>query len=256
MALTTLDGYLACAKQRLSFAKTSAGTTVAGFPFTTFALAGIPAAGTLAVGNTANGLVPTSATTGFMPINAITNTGYISKLDYTSTVAGIFTIYDRIFNCGAYAHNANTTLNTQPSFSARAEGYYECELWMQTVTAFTGNQSIRILYDNGVPSAGDTGTIATGIAPTVGRMFKFNTPYGVSKVKQVISTVSSAGTFNILVLRPLMSFTVSIANNGGTLDMLSTGLPKIYSTSAIEMLTTVAGTTSGLQQMYIEVADG
>ena len=44
-------------KQTIIFNKTASRTSVASIPFSVFDLAGNPGAGTLAVGNTANGIV-------------------------------------------------------------------------------------------------------------------------------------------------------------------------------------------------------
>jgi hypothetical protein len=64
MAITTLDGYIGSSKQRLTWMKTGTRTLIAAMPYTVFDIAGSPGAGALAIGNTANGLVPTDATAG------------------------------------------------------------------------------------------------------------------------------------------------------------------------------------------------
>ena len=89
MAITTLDGYIASAKQRIHWVKTAARTTVAAQPFSLFDIAGNPGAGSLAAGNTANGVVPTNAIAGYPVINAFGGgaTGYLSKMEFGSTVA-------------------------------------------------------------------------------------------------------------------------------------------------------------------------
>src|SRR4051812_45541337 len=107
MAITSLDNYIAAAKQRLTFVKTASRTTVSAFPFSIFDLAGNPGAGTLAIGNTANGVVPTDATAGYPQINAfgVSAKGYLSKVEFASTVACWIDVYDRLFATGAHAFN-------------------------------------------------------------------------------------------------------------------------------------------------------
>jgi hypothetical protein len=70
MAISTLDGYIASAKQRIPLIKTASRTSVANIPFSVFDLAGNPGAGTLAGTSTAAGVVPTDATAGCPIINA------------------------------------------------------------------------------------------------------------------------------------------------------------------------------------------
>jgi hypothetical protein len=261
MAITTLDGYIGSVKQNISFFKTASITAVAAIPFTNFHLAGVPGAGTLAIGNTANGVVPTDAVAGYPTIGAISNTGYVGKIDYSWTVPGRLHLYDCLFSAGAYAYNANITLASQPSFAVRVPGadYRGLEIWLEAVTAHTGNQSIRIQYLDQDNNAGDTGTIATGVAPILGRMYRMPLAAGDTGVRQinvVTSTVSTAGTFNVHVMRPLWTGRVIIANYGDTHDFLKTGLKQIYTDSALRVVVQPDSTATALPQVYIEVCDG
>ena len=65
MAITTLDGYIASAKQLVPWIKTAARTTVAAGWFSLFELAGNPGAGTLAGSSTTAGVVPDDTVAGF-----------------------------------------------------------------------------------------------------------------------------------------------------------------------------------------------
>jgi hypothetical protein len=121
MAITSFNSYMAAPKQIVPFQKTASRTSVAAAWFSLFDLAGNPSTGTLAIGNTANGLVPTDALTGMPTINAFSgaNKGYISRVIFGSSVACRMKLYDRLFHAGAYSFNANTTLASQPSISSR-----------------------------------------------------------------------------------------------------------------------------------------
>lgn len=260
MALTTLDGYIAAPKQKVRWFKTGSRSTVAAIPFTLFDLAGSPGAGTLAIGNTANGVVPTDATAGYPPINAFTNTGYLGRAAFGSSVSGWLTVYDRLFAAGAYAFNANTTLASQPSYSGRVPGgdYKGLEIWCEAVTAFTGNPSFQINYLDEGGAAGDTGVVGTGAALTVGRMFRMPLAAGdsgVQQITQVRGTVASAGTFNVMVLRELWSGRVGINNGGGNHDLLATGAPIVYGDSALYYVLEADSTGSGLPDVTLELAD-
>jgi hypothetical protein len=261
MAITSLDTYIGSTKQYLTYFKTASITAVAAIPFTTFHLAGVPGAGTLAVGNTSSGIVPTDALAGYPDISAFTVAGYLGKIDYAWTVPGRLILYDCLFSAGAYAYNADVTLTSQPDYSGRVPAgtnYGGIELWLEQVTAMTGNQTIQINYLDQDGEAGDTGAIATGVAPIVGRMYRVGLAlgdHGVSQLVRVRSTVSSAGTFNVHIMRPLWTGRVIAANFGGTDSFARTGLKPVYATSALRVVVQPDSTATALPQLYIELCD-
>ena len=261
MAISTLDGLIAATKRRVVFQKTASQTTVANIPFSCFDAAGNPGAGTLAVGNTANGIVPTDAIAGYPGLATAAASLYINRILARSSVACWLDVYDCLFSAGAYAFNANTTLTAQPSYAGRVPGtdYNGLELWLEAVTAFTGSQSIRIQYLDQGGSAGDTGTIATGVAPIARRMYQMPLAAGDSGIQQVnvvTSTVSTVGTFNVHVMRWLWGCRINAANQGVVDSLLKTGLPLTYDTSALRLMIQADGTASGLPSLRMETADG
>jgi hypothetical protein len=134
------------------------------------------------------------------------------------------------------------------------------EIWIEAVTAFTGNQSIAITYTNQAGTTGrTTGTIATGVAPIVGRMLQLPLAAGdtgVQKIESVVSTVSTAGTFNVLVLRRLWAGRVIVANWGDTHDFLKTGMPIVFADSALMPIVQPDSTATGLFELVAEVING
>jgi hypothetical protein len=265
VTISSLDGYLASVRQALQMTKTGAHTTVSTAWFTPFADSGVPGAGTLAIGNTANGVVPTDATAGYPSINAFQSgaKGYLSRLEYFNTVASRLAIYDRLFAAGAYAFNAAVTLASQPSYSSRVPGgtdFTGLEIWMEQVTAATGIQNVAVTYtnENGVTGR-TTGTIAMAAAGTVGRMMPLPLQAGdsgVQKIESVTGSVATVGTFNVMVLRPLVQVRVPVINGGGILDMLSTGMPEVFADSALYLMINSDGTSGGLPDLSAEIANG
>lgn len=266
MAITTRDTLIAAmaGRQAIQYCKTGARTTVANFWFSMFDLAGNPGAGTLAGGNTANGVVPTSSTAGCPTINAFGggNVGYMDICDYANTVACRLAVYDMLFKAGAYSFNSAVSLTAQPSYSGRIPGsnYAGTQIWLENVTTFTGNQSIAVTYTDQSGNAGHTtGTIATGVAPTVGRMLQLPLAAGdsgVQKIESVTSTVASVGTFNVLVLRRLFSARIPIANMGDTHGADKTGMPQVYATSALIALINADSTGSGVPELELGIING
>lgn len=262
MAITTLDGYIGAVKQTLTWMKTGTRTLIAAMPYTVFDIAGEPGAGVLAIGNTANGVVPEDTTAGYPLIGSFGGgAGYLSRVEFSSSVAGRLFVFDRVFAAGAYAFNADITLASQPSYAGRLPNtdYKGLELWIEAVTAFTGNLSVRINYLDQDGGAGDTGVFATGLVLPVGRCMAIPLAAGdsgVSQIARVRGSVASAGTFNVMVLRRLWQGRVLAANCGDIHDLLKTGFPQIYDTSAIYAILAADSTAVGLPMMTMQVASG
>jgi hypothetical protein len=265
MAITTLDGLIAAAKQRVDHYKTASRTTVAGGWFTDFDLAGNPGAGTLAVGNTANGVVPTDATAGYPTIGAfgVGNRGYLSRIAAMNSVICTIRLFDCVFACGAYAFNANTALASQPSFDARVSlnggsaDYTGLELWAEMVTAATGNQAVNVSYYNETGAGGGTrttGAIGIGAAPTVGRCWQLPLQAGdkgVSQIRNVQGSTATVGTFNVRLLRPLADIYVDVASKVVVQNWSDTGLPELFADSAIyKLVMSPSGTALGTQSVF------
>ncbi len=260
MSIQSLNDYIAAAKQALRWFKSASITTIAGIPFSVFDQAGNPGAGALAIGNTANGLVPTDGDNGYPVINAFGGLpGCISKVDFGSTIACRIALFDRLFAAGAYAYNADVTLASQPAFSGRLPNtdYKNLELWIEVVTAFTGNPSFQINYLDQDGGAGDTGVIASGAALTIRRCFQMplaSGDCGIQRIDRIRGTVATVGTFNIMVLRRLWTGRVRTAVDGDVHDLLRTGMPQIYDNSALFALIYADSTASGIPELGIEVA--
>lgn len=263
MTIATFDQWIAAAKQLIPISKTAARTTVANGWFSLRDIAGNPGpASSLNAGNTANGVVPTDATAGFPSIAFSSGTGYLSAVDFGSTVACRLALYDRLFHSGAHVFNAADTLASQPSFGARVpnSNYGGLQIWYECVTAITTNQTVTVTYTNQAGTAGrSTGAVAFGLAPTLGRMILLPLQAGdtgVQKIESVTSTGATAGTFNIVVMRPLWNGRVPVANMGDNHGPDRTGMPIIYSDSALDMICAADSTSSGAPDLMVDIVSG
>ncbi len=262
MAIQDLNGYIAAPKQLLLQKKSTNQTAVAQMWHSMFGVAGTPGAGTLAGTSTTAGVVPTDATTGCPTINAFVgaNKGYITRLNGYNNVASQLMLADILWKGGAYPFNAAVTLSAQPDYSSRVPNgtdFSGCELWLEQVTAMTGSQSIRIQYTDGNNAAQDTGTIATGVAPIVGRMLRLPTVAdGIKRIDVVTSTVSTVGTINVLVLRPLAFVRIPFSGYSEQRDLYGTGMPEVFADSALAVYVRADATGSGLPEFDIEISNG
>jgi hypothetical protein len=279
MAITSLDQYIAASKQRVRILKTASRTVVATIPFSVFDIAGNPGAGVLAGTNTVNGgIVPTDATAGCPAIDFTSGTGYLSKVEYGSSVACRLSLHDLIVKMGTMAYNSGTTTptaDTQPTISQRCPDYpgsgivfgARNEIWIEIVTAMTSATAwqVQVTYKNQAGTAGRTSIISVAQAAaalTVGKMFMLGLQSGdtgVQRIESVIVTTgaATAGTFNVLILRPIWtSGRCMTANDGDIHDMLKTGLPVIYPDSALIIQVQADGTASGIPEVAFEIANG
>ena len=266
MSISTLDQYVASAKQRLPWIKTVSRTSVAVMPFSVFDIAGNPGAGVLPIGNTANGVVHTNSGVAGYPVFSTFGggaKGYLSKVEFGSTVACRITMYDRIFSAGAYAFNANVILAAQPVYTSRIPGgtdYKGLEIWVEQVTLATLNQAVTVTYtkEDGVTGGRTTGAVGIGAAPTVGRMWRLplqSGDCGVSKIESVLGTVASAGTFNVHVMRPLWMGRVPSIGSGDNHDFLKTGLVEVFQNTCLFPVITADSTATGIPEMNIEICN-
>lgn len=260
MAIVSLDGYISAAKQRLTWMKTGTRTLVAAMPYTVFDIAGNPGAGTLNVGNTANGLVHTDETAGYPLIASFGGAdGYVAKVDFGSSVACCFDVFDRLFVAGAYAYNSDTTLASQPSYAGRVPNtnYNGLQLWVEQVTVGTGVQHVQINYLDQDGDAGDTGDVTLITTTPVGRCAQIPLAAGDSGVSQIVRVrglTASGGTFNVMVLRPIWMGRCVTANFGDVHDLLKTAMVPIYDTSALYILLYADSTAVGLPMITMQIA--
>lgn len=266
MAIRSRDGLIAAiaAGQTINLMRSGARTTIATATFETIDLAGQPGSGVLAGTSTAAGIVPTDATVGCPTINAFagSNSGYITEIAFASSVACRLRLSDLLFKAGAYAFNAAVALAAQPSYSSRVPGgadYTGTQIWFECVTAFTGNPSVVVTYTNDQGVAGQTTPTLALTAPTVGRMAQFALQAGdngVQKIESVTATVASAGTFNILVMRPLWTGRVQAAVYGDVHGPDKTGMPQVFADSALVLTVANDSTAMGTNELLITIGNG
>jgi len=273
MAITSFDGFIASAKQYLSFMKTAARTTVATGWFSLFDVAGNPGAGVLAGTSTTAGVVPTDATAGCPTIDAFGGgaTGYLAQVDFGCSVACRMKIFDMVFKAGAYGFAAGTTtLSAQPSYSSRMPGgsYGDTKIWIEVSTAFvTGTAwQVTVTYTNQAGTTGRSTVITAAMAAaalTLGRMYQLalqSGDTGVQKIESVVvtngGTAMTAGAFNVLVLRPLWSGRMRSANDGDVHDLAKTGMPVLFADSALVVALAADSTSTGIPELEFVIANG
>jgi hypothetical protein len=272
MAIASLDNILAGYRQRILINREASRTVVLTAWSSTWDLVGNPGAGSLTIGNTANGVVPTHLTAGFphlgFPVGA-GQIGYLVAANYINTaIAGNANsrclIYDRLFHCGSYAYNSGTTtLASQPSFSSRVPNgdYSSLELWIEAATTMAGTQILPVVtYTDQDGNAGHTtpAPIAVaGSAMPIGRCYRLPLQAGDTGLQKIESvnvgqTGMTGGTVNYFILRPL--FYLRNDNTPYGLDV--TLMPRIYPDSALATLAIYDSTVSGTPEVTLSIVSG
>ncbi len=260
MPITSLAQYMNAPKQYVRFAKTN--TAVAANWVSPFAVAG-SSTGVLTMTNTNVGLVPVAGGTGYPPISSFNGlTGYITKIEFTSSAASggyapRFILFDTLFAAGSYARNANLSLSSQPSFLSRIpDGDYSCaELWIEQNAAATGIQTVAFTYLDGLAVTQTNTAFATAanLSTRCWRIpFTTGTVKGISKLLSVNGSVATAGTFNVLILRPLWNGGIFDINRKDTQCIDLTGMPQVYDTSALRFMIG-GGSSSAVYDFKIEI---
>jgi hypothetical protein len=79
---------------------------------------------------------------------------------------------------------------------------------------------------------------------------------GVQQVNSVLGATATAGTFNIIVARPLWSGGVLVAGGGDIHGLDKTGLLQVFDTSALCAQVAPASTSSGIPEINATIVDG
>jgi hypothetical protein len=260
MPLTTINQLTQAMKngQHLQIMKSTATTTVAGTVITLWDQAGTPTAGSLAVGDTTSGLIPSSATTGAMPF---VNAGSGKKL-YMAQFSGInssvanWIYYDRLWHAGSFSAAATTTftLSSQPALTRPDANGVGAEIWLETSTTFTGSATVvTVTYTDQSGNTGHTSDSAT-FSTTARRMWMLPLAAGDTGVRKIESVVVSGsgdatGAFNVIILRRLCELELSRFAKLTPFDAFALGLPRVYNDACITSMchaqTTSSGTTVG-----------
>ena len=265
MAITTGDGYIASAKQIVPITKTASTTTVAATRFSVFDKAGNPGAGTLALTTATTGVVPTDATTGYPLLNAFggSATGYLTRVQFASSVVGRLELWDRLFGINvSLAAAATTTLASQASYAARVPGgvYNGLRIFLEMTTAAAAATTVTVTYTNQDGTTGrTTGATASLSGFTVNRLVELPLQAGDSGVQKIETVVvggtAGAGAVNVIVLRPLWTARVAIANGGDVHGPDKTGMPVVYDTSALYLTCVPDSTSTGVPDLNVEISN-
>lgn len=263
--------------QRLTWNKSSLGSTVAQTSYDLFYAGGIPVAG--AFGTALTGRVMTDADTGGMPYSNPTGPATLHAVSAglgSTTTLGTIMLYDRLveypFNGTVTSGSFNSGTGIAPparDVNGAASGA-GVQIFVESVAATGGAaQTLTLTYTNQAGTGSKTTALAlkagTAIAGDIrnpaGQTFQCALSSGDSGVKSIQSytlgaTVTST-QMNVVLYRPLCYLPVLASNAYVERDLVLqlASLPRIYDDSCLG-LALLAGTTSSPCFGQIQLAEG
>lgn len=242
MAITTLDGALAGMQWPRYFAKNVTGTMVAGRPWSLWALAGNPGAGSF--DNTLAGVALSSTSAqvnGQIPFtNPVSGNTYLARLQAGATIAGTLLLCDRLWHNGGFTITSNTaqTVNSATWPSRDADGATDGNGVLLGLEISSGAgaaaPTITVSYTNqaGTGSRTATNSFPTANSPAAGSFFPIGLQAGDTGVRSVQSLTLSvswaSGTMNLVAYRVLAALELTGAFVPNAIDALTSGFPRLY----------------------------
>jgi hypothetical protein len=262
MAITTLDGAIAGMQPPRYFAKVASGVLVAGRPHTWWALGGVTGAGSY--NTTLNGAVLTGPVAGQIPrTDPGSGNSYLARFSGVATQVGTLLLCDRIWQ-NRLANSTGAQSITSPTWPARdvagstaGDGIL---LGLELSTASSaGTPTCEVTYTNQAGTGSKTANLIDAFSSTtaVGSFLRYDLAAGDTGIRSIqsanLSATLTGGVCNLVAYRVLASLEIVAAFNPNAVDVLTSGMPKIYDGSVPFLVfipnSTSATVTSGT---YIE----
>jgi hypothetical protein len=239
MAITSLDLAIAGERPFEEFSKAVTGALVAGRPFSTFYLAGVPGAAVAP----SPGLSGESLTSyaGQIPVPAASGNSHLSYFQCGSSAqAGSVMLADRLW------HNSGFTITITTAQAVNSVAWPARDKAGTTngagvylgveVSAATGagTPTITVSYTNSQNVSGRTGTnsVATVATSAAGTFYPIGLQAGDVGVRSVQSLTLSAtwtsGTIHLVAYRPIIPLTLPTAGIFASLNAVTGNLPRLY----------------------------
>lgn len=267
MAISTLDGALAGMQPPVPFAKAATGTMVAGRPWSTWALAGNPGAGSF--DTTLAGVALSSSSSMVNGQLRHTNPGsgnaYLSQFRGGATIAGTLLLCDRLWHNGGFTITTTTgqTVNsaTLPARDIDGSTNGNGVLCGIEVSAACGAAAPAptITYTN----QSGTGSRSAGLAfptansPAAGSFFPFGLQAGDTGIRSIQTYTQNtswvSGTINLVMYRVLAQVEVLGAYVPGAVDAITGGFPQLQN-GVVPWIVFIPSTTttSNISGLYQE----
>jgi hypothetical protein len=270
MAITSLDGAIAGMQPPVPIIKAGIATAAVGAlrGYTLWYSAGNPGASTAtAIGINGEAVTPaiTAATiAGRLPrANPGVGNAYLARMSMQASTPGTLWLIDRLWHNGglvttSIAAQAITPAALPPrSGDGTANGANVMAAMEWSVVGGAGVPTVSLTYTDQDGNAGNTAALTGVGTPPVGTFELFSFSAGDTGVRAPTSFIQSAtrtsGSMHLVLFRVLAQVDVTSANIGGAIDALTSGMPRIYNDSVLQLVWFPSATTAtNFVGQYIE----
>lgn len=257
MAITTLDGALAGMQPARYFAKNVTGTMVAGRPWSTWALAGNPGAGSFSASLSGVALDSTSANVnGQIPFtDPVSGNSYLARFQAGATISGTLLLCDRLWHNGGFTITTTTaqTVNsaTFPARDLAGSTNGDGVLVGIEVSAACGAAAPAptLTYTNQAGTGSRTASLSfpTANSPAAGSFFPFGLQAGDTGVRSIqsltLGTSWVSGTINLVAYRVIAALELTGAFVPNAIDAITSGFQKLHN-GTVPFLIFIPSTTT------------
>ena len=247
MAITTLDGVIAGMQAPMPITKVGIATAAVGAMrgYTLWYAAGNPGAATANAAGI-NGAAVSAGVGGIPRTNPGAGNSYLARLGVQASTAGSLWLIDRLWNnsglvvtsTGAQAIAAAALPSRDGAGGTTGANVMAAIEW--SATGGAGVPTVTLTYTNQDGTAGATGTFTAVASPPVGTFELFTLAAGDTGVRAPSSFIQSAtrtsGTMHLVLFRVLAQIEVTAANIGNAIDALTSGMPRIYDSSTLQLV--------------------
>jgi hypothetical protein len=269
MAITTLDGAIAGMQAPQPFVKAGITMSATGAlrGYTPWYVAGNPGASAAnAIGVNGQAVTPglgTSVDSRIRRTNPVSGNAYLGRLALSASQTGTLWLIDRLWQNSGLVVTSNTAQAITPatlparSGDGTTNGANIMAAIEWSATGGAGTPTVTLTYTDQDGNTGATGTF-TGVAtPPVGTFEIFTLAAGDTGIRAPTSFIQSAtrtsGTMHLVLFRVLAQVEVTAANIGSAIDVLTSGMPRIYDDSVLQLLWFPTNTTAtNFVGQYIE----
>lgn len=269
MPISSLDGAIAGFQPPQPILKTgiTMAAVAANRAYTYWYAAGNPGASTATtVGINGEAVTPALGSTGGRILRTNPAGGqfaYIGRLSLAATVPGTLWLIDRMWQNSGLSVTSTTAQAITPAAlpardnngSTNGAGVMAAIEW--SATGGAGTPTVTLTYTDQDGNVGATGTFTGVASPPVGTFEVFTLAAGDTGIRAPTSFIQSAtrtsGTMHLVLFRVLAQIEVTSANIGNAIDALTSGFPRLYDNTTLQLVWFPTATTAtGLAGTYIE----
>jgi hypothetical protein len=269
MAITNLDGVIAGIQPPQPIIKQGVTMAAAGAMrgYTPWYAGGVPGASTAtSIGINGEAVVPGLASVNGRirrtnPVGG--ENAHLARLGIMASTVGTLWLIDRLWHNSGLSPTLTSAQAITPAAlpmrdgGGTSNGEAVLAALEHSVAGGAGTPTVTMSYTDQDGNAGASGTLSAVASPPVGTFEIFTLGAGDTGVRAVqsitLSATRTSGTFHLVLFRVLAQLEVTAANIGNAIDALTSGMPRIYDDSVLQLVWFPSGTTAtAFAGQYIE----